>query len=210
VVRFLGLLSLLCAALPAYTKDFGVHGTTYPIEEQDLLVLIESKLRSMDPKTLEAHQEAVKKKMVESVRRPRPVKGITKAIATKKRYFDPSFTVEEDIFDGAGQLLHAKGTKINPLERINFLESWIFIDGDDEDQKNFALEEAKRHPKSKIILVQGTPGAQEEGVWFYFDQGGDLCRRMGIESVPTIVQQDESQPLISLREIGLEKKGAKS
>jgi conjugal transfer pilus assembly protein TraW len=191
-------------AISAAAKDLGVHGTTYPIQETDLLVHIESKLKSIGEEKLREHQEHIRNKMVARIKRPNPVKGITKTTASTTRYFDPTFVVEEDILDAEGHILHAKGKQFNPLDIAPFQETWFLIDGEDPAQQAFARKEAKNHKLPKVILVKGAPGAQEDGSWHYFDQFGEISEKLGITKVPSVVLQAADSKAIEIQEVYLE------
>ena len=49
-----------------------------------------------------------------------------------------------------------------------------------------------RPERAKPILTRGSPVELIEawGTWVYFDQGGYLVERFGIEALPAIVSQD--------------------
>lgn len=179
----------------AEAKDFGYLGETKEIIEPDLLEHITNKLAHMKEVDIITHQEKIKKQVIDKIKRPKAVSGITKAIEHSVRLHDPSFTVMEDIKDNLGNLIHAKGTTINPLNYLSFNETWIFIDGDDEEQ----LELARQYSNAKVILVNGSPGIQSNGEWHYFDQAGEICKQLNITKVPTVVRQ--SGKMIEINEI---------
>lgn len=205
----------------AQAKDFGIHGTISPIEEQDPIALIQQRLKEMEEKgEFEQHNKELQKKTKTAVERPKPVEGITKAEKGRIFYFDPTYVVKEDIKDHTGQIIYQKGSKINPLETVRLPYSLLFIDGDDVQQKNWAKEqiqkacdkgaEYKDFPKScpggnipKIILVKGAPLslAEEWAMPVYFDQAGNLTKKLGIKHIPTLVIQE--QKLLRIEEIYL-------
>ena len=63
------------------------------------------------------------------------------------------------------------------------------------------VEFAKNHskPNTKIILINGTPGPREDGLFYYFDQSGEICKQIGITKVPSTIKQNGS--LIEVNEI---------
>lgn len=178
-------------------KDLGTFGQIFPIEEQDMLELMQDKLKALGQEKLQIHQEKIKDKIVAQIKRPRAVSGITKATENNTRMFDPSFTVEEDIMDHLGNLIHAKGKIINPLDYVPFNEEWILIDGDDEEQRILA------HNYKMVILVNGAPGMQENGQFYYFDQFGEISKKLSITKVPSIIRQKDK--VIEIEEIALGK-----
>ncbi len=172
-------------------KNLGVHGVLHPLDEEDPIALIQQKLKKMEEKgELKKHNLHIQKRTKESVERPSPVEGISKATKSRRFTYDPTFTVAKDIKDHKGRVIHAKGTKINPLETVSMTENLIFIDGDDRQQKEWVL---KKHKKGKVrlILVKGAPLAlsEELGIPVYFDQGGLITKQLGIKHVPATVSQ---------------------
>ena len=168
-------------------RDFGIQGHIYPIQEENILKVIEARLEKID---LDKLNKELKEKTQKYVETPPSVKGITKAKAQDKkiRYYDPTYTNPEDIFDHNGLLIAPKGKRINPLEFTSLNQPLIFIDGDDEEQVAYALS----HIKAKIILVKGSPLKLQRAHkrWIYFDQAGFITNKLGIIEVPALVEQD--------------------
>lgn len=192
---------------PAISKDFGHMGNSYDIAEQDILAYIQEKLTKMGEATLLAHQKKISDKIVKQIKRPKPVAGITRALEDNIRLFDPSIIVEEDIRDAHGFIIHKAGTRINPLKYDSFNEQWVIIDGDDEEQEAFAIELLKSNEEkgklTKIILIKGEPGSKEEGLFYFFDQFGEISKKLNITKVPSIVRQADNQDLIEIKEVSL-------
>ena len=176
----------------AEARDFGVHGKIATIEERDPIVLIQSKLRTMEENgELERHNLELQKKTRAAIERPKPVEGISKATETRVFYYDPTYVVQEDIKDHQGKIIHSKGTRINPLETVSLSQGLLFFDGDDADQITFARKKLKES-SVKLILVKGAPLALSE-TWkvpVYFDQSGRLTKQLGIHHVPALVTQE--------------------
>lgn len=183
-----------------HAKDFGVRGKIAPIEEQDPIVLIQSKLKTMEERgELEQHNHELQKKTKAAIERPKPAEGLSKAIKTHIFYYDPTYIVPEDIKDHTGKIIHPKGTRLNPLETVSLSQELLFFDGDDADQVAFAREKLKEKSKEtlkessvKLILVKGAPLAlsEELKVPVYFDQSGLLIKKLGIHHVPALVIQE--------------------
>jgi conjugal transfer pilus assembly protein TraW len=176
----------------SFAKDFGIEGHVFPIIEESILDVIQKRLAKIDIEKLNRDMQEKTKAYVE---RPAPVSGITKAKDDKisVSYFDPSYTVPDNIYDHNNNLLHAAGKIINPLEHTSLTESLIFIDGDDAEQVETALSIRKqKQDKLKIILVKGSPLKlqREHKVWIYFDQAGFITTKLGIKEVPALVEQD--------------------
>jgi len=182
---------LFCNTVAA--RDFGTHGVIYPIEEEDPIVLIQQKLKVMEENgELKRHNIELQQKTKAAVERPKPVEGIIKATQARVFYFDPTYVVKEDLKDHQGHVFAKRGTKINPLETVSLSQNLLFFDGDDPEQKEYAQQKlSKEKEKLKLILVKGTPLAlsEEWRVPIYFDQGGLLTKKLGIQHVPALVTQ---------------------
>lgn len=176
----------------SYAKDFGVVGHSYEIIEQDIVGYIKEKLASYD---LEALNSKMKEQVKEMFDRPEPVSFISDAKENREYYYDPTFILEEDIRDHRGQLIHKKGTEINSLSKVPLGNVLIFINGDNEKQIEYALEEYKAlKEEARIILTGGSPTKlqkEHSDVVIYFDQFGFLTKKLGIKAVPALVKQDD-------------------
>ena len=205
----------------AHARELGVHGVIYPIQEEDPLQLIQQKLKGMEERgEIEQHNHALQMRTKAYVERPKPVEGIGKAIKSRVFTYDPTYVVSEDIKDHLGRVIHARGTKINPLETVSLSSDLLFINGDDLEQKAWAFcriqcsvssstglilgldprteDKIQKNNKVRLILVKGAPLAlsEEWGVLVYFDQGGFLCKKLGIKHVPAVVTQDKTRIIV--------------
>lgn len=181
----------VAVAKNSYSKDFRVVGHSYEILEKDIIEYIKEKLAHQD---LEALNHEMREKVKARLSSPEPVAGIANAKENREYYYDPTFILEEDIRDHKGQLIHAKGTEINPLSKVPLHNALIFINGDNEKQVEYAFAEYKaQNEKAKIILTSGSPTKlqkEHNDIWIYFDQFGALTKKLGIKAVPAIVKQD--------------------
>lgn len=175
---------------------------TYEIEEISLLEVILSKAKQ---KIENGEYENYKKQMLQSSKKylARPVGVVLpKATETLTRIFDPSITLQKDIYAGE-TLMHKRGTVINPLSIKPLAKKIIFIDGDDPQQVSFAIDIQKKSSMiDKIVLVRGSLKelSTKHQTRFYFDQQSSLpekkrmslVRQLGIKKVPSIVYQKNS------------------
>ncbi len=192
MIRFiLPLIALCLAVLPAQAqaRDYGQRGALFPIVERDLLEQIHSRLVAMERsgETARLNQE-LKRRTIARVNRPNPVPGLIKASESRNWMFDPTITLAADIRGAKGELIHAAGTRVNPLDSVKLRADLLFLDGDDPAQIEWALHE---NANAKLILVKGAPlelmKARQRR--FYFDQGGKLTEKFGITAVPARVRQ---------------------
>jgi conjugal transfer pilus assembly protein TraW len=194
MLKTLLALLLLLSSNIAVAKDYGIQGVTYEITEKDFLKELQEKLQEAQKSgKLAKFQDDVKKQMISSVNSPKAVEGITKATFAREWYFDPSVSKPTDLADQNGQVFYRAGTKVNPLDYMSFTKTLIFIDGDDEAQVRWALEQNKiKKSKTKIILVRGRviDLMRQKKVRLYFDQQGTLTTKFGIKAVPATVAQE--------------------
>lgn len=177
--------------------DLGTYGETFPIQEKNLLEVIKAKLqRLFESGQLQTHQKAIAEKAKDQLNRPLPVKEFTKTTHTRSFTYDPSITVPYALIDHKGQVFHAKGTKVNPLDTHAFRYPFLFVDGDDSEQVAWAIrqhQQAGVSHKPKIVLMQGAPLelSKQLNLPIYFDQAGVLINKLGIRQVPAKVSQKE-------------------
>ena len=182
-------LSLAILPTQAQARDYGQRGELFPIVERDLLEQIHSRLVQMEKsgETARLNQE-LKRRTIARVNRPNPVPGLTSAQESRNWIFDPTITLAHDIRGAQGELIHAAGTRVNPLDSVKLRSDLLFLNGDDPAQIRWALEQ---DAKAKLILVKGAPlelmKARQRR--FYFDQGGKLTEKFGIRAVPARVRQ---------------------
>lgn len=185
---------------PVPIEDKGRIGHTFEIQEESLLEVIQKKLKALEASgRMEGLQKEIQQKTKERLKHPLPVAGITRATHNQKSFFDPTFTVERDIQDHKGRLIHKKGKKLNPLDHFGFGIPLLFIDGDDASQVRWAVGN-----KGKIVLTSGSPIdlSHQFKREIFFDQGGSLCRQLNITQVPTRVTQEGTRLLVESFNVG--------
>ena len=190
----------LAFAAHVQARDFGQMGETFPIIEQDLLATIESRLKNLQSSgKLAALEAQMRNQAIASVRRPKSVEGISAATRKHAWLFDPSTIVENDITDTKGNMIAARGQRVNPMTFVKLTQDLVFIDGRDKAQVDWAV--AGWSPlKAKINFVDGSPFDLMKPYQrrFFFDQGGQLTARFGIRHTPAIVTS--AGDMLSIRE----------
>ncbi len=179
--------------------DYGQMGQTFPIIEADLLTTIETRLRTLEANGgIERLQREMQEQAVASVRRPKRVDGMTPATTRREWLLDPSIVTEDDIVDAKGNLIAARGTRVNPLDMVQLRQALVFVDGDNAAELQWALR-TWSDTAAKIIFVAGSPFDAMKP-WqrrFYFDQGGTLTTKFGIRHTPAVVSAAGSSLKIS-------------
>jgi conjugal transfer pilus assembly protein TraW len=200
----LALLFLLFSK-SAVATDLGIHGVTYQIKEKSLLEEIQEKLQEAKKDgRLDKFQNGVKKQMLDQANNPEPVDGILKATSSREWLYDPSISWPDDLKDQNGKVFYRAGTKVNPLDKISLTRALLFIDGSDESQVKWALDQYnRRKSKAKIILVKGRiiDLMKKKKVRLYFDQTGFLVKKFSIKAVPASVEQEGK--MLRVKEVAL-------
>ena len=116
-------------------KDYGVRGNLFNIAEISIMKEIASKLKAAEKNgSLAKLQEKFTNKVKQKVLHPNSVEGIVKARQYRSWTYNPTYTQTTDIKDGKGRIIVAAGTSVNALEKLQWGNPLIFIDGDDESQ----------------------------------------------------------------------------
>lgn len=180
LLRVLFLLANL--ATPPSIKDYGVHGRTFPIEEENLIEHIQSRIQNTG-------EERFQKYCVETYKEPQAVVGLIDASVHAIHYFDPTIITKVDIRDGEDRIIITKGSSYNPLEFFSLAQDLLFFDGDQKEHVQWARSMGK---ESKWILVKGKPFQLEEQENYpvYFDQRGLLVQKLSIKAIPAKVTQE--------------------
>ncbi len=196
----LSLFMSICAASccvnssNAYSKDFGVWGTTFPILEEDLQeVILKRAQKRLQGGNLKKLQEDQILKVKKSIQAPKSGFSLPRAIRTSVRYYDPTYILGRDLFDEKRRVFAKKGTTITPLKRVSLSSKLLFLNANDKKQRAWLEGFIKENIKPlKIILVEGNPIELEDALRqpVYFDQAGVLIKKLSIRQVPTIVSQE--------------------
>ena len=184
------LAVLLEAAYPVSAKDLGVWGEVWPIEESDLLVQVEDALKYLEASgELARMNKEARARARERLESPPSVPGIVPATEPRTWLYDPAIIVAEDVVGPGGALIAAAGTRIEPLELRPMTWTLLFIDGTRDVEVQWALAQAA---PTRIILLAGRPFdlARRHRRAFYFDQGGTLTERFGLEATPVRMRQE--------------------
>ncbi|WP_257970401.1 type-F conjugative transfer system protein TraW [Vibrio parahaemolyticus] len=186
----------------AGAKDLGRIGATFPIGEIDMLVWIKQRLKGFEQSgKLASMQQEFAQRVAESVETPPPL-TLTTTTTPSSFFVDPSLTLARDLSDAKGQIFAKAGIRINPFDtntwpeqsrppnQFEYSHVLIFFDARDEQQIAFAQTFESTKP-IKLVLTGGSPNAVAERLnsRIYFDQQGDLSKKMHIKAVPSLVEQ---------------------
>lgn len=177
------IVALLCVTQIA-AKDLGTFGATFTIQEEDLLVILKTRLakKKMDE---QANLE-LKKAFIKKIESPKG-RFLPRATRQSIHEYDPTLNLNEDIKDHQGVVIASKGTCINPLDQTPLRTALLFFDGNDPEQLEWAKKE-----KGVWILTTGAPLEIEnrENRPVYFDQSAYLTSKLNIKALPAKVIQE--------------------
>ena len=196
-------LSFILLIENSFAEDKGVFGAVFEIVEDDIVELIQGKLKRLhETGDLDSIKKKIQNEIVKGIREPDSIKGIGRTSTPRKFVFDPTIELNEDLKDNKGKIFAKAGSRYNPLDYINMTKPLIFIDGTDEDQVIWAKLKLIKHKYGKLILISGKPLKLQERLKrdVYFDQYGKITTKLGITQVPTIVYQEEGQKVLTVSE----------
>ena len=110
ILGSLFLATIMAALSPLYAREFASLGTTFAIEETSFLEMLHKRLQDAEASgKLEEMEAEAKKRIQKQVLYPKTVSGIKKTEVSRHFYYDPTLTVEDDIKDHRGVVIHHKG-----------------------------------------------------------------------------------------------------
>jgi len=180
-------------------------GPSYPIREPDMLEEVQGRLKALEKsgRMRELQQEGIARSR-QSIESPKAVTGLTRTDKPRTFYMDPSWRVPRDIATPDGQIIARAGDVVNPLDYVPLSNHLFFFDQRDPNQVRKAAAILKRYEgKVKPILVAGEP-LKLTRQWkrqVYFDQGGYLVKRFGIQQIPALVSQDAARKRLRIDEM---------
>jgi len=187
------VLSIAWVRIASAGTDLGVIGQTYEIAEPSMLESIHAKLEAAKENgELAKIEKDMKARFIAYANRPRGV-SLPRTKTQTVRYFDPTVRLAQSIKDHEGNVLWPAGTSVNPLDYVAMSQQWIFFNADDPDQAAWARTYMERYPEQVLLILTQGPVLKLMETWgvrLYFDQGGKLVERFGIETLPSVISQD--------------------
>lgn len=188
-----GLLGLAIAAHASSSVEY--FGATFTIAEEDAIVQIQNNLKKQEASgALAKKQQMLIDRNTNKAQYIEPVSGLIRATKDSIHYIDPTFTLDENIYDHEGNIVAMAGAKVNPLSVMPIKERMFFFDGDDPSQVEMAITLSSDFKNGLFfmpILVKGKwrDLSKQLKRAVYFDQKGVLSRKFEITAVPALVSQ---------------------
>lgn len=174
---------LLVTAAQGEARMLGQVGALYPIAERDALEEIEERVRRVDwDKVLTSPRPA----------NYRPQNPVHLMPARQNRIYliDPSYRLEQDLFDGQGRVLYPAGYTFNPLDFLTEVPRLVVIDGNNPLHLDWLeqLPDFAGDPQTLLLITDGDTNAISQRLQrriFYVDQV--TAERLSLSFVPCIM-----------------------
>jgi conjugal transfer pilus assembly protein TraW len=178
--------------------DLGSRGTTSEILEEDLIVAMQRKFNEFD-------WDGGMRRAQDRFWRIQAVQPVVEARRNRRRLFDPSVEVQDDLVTAAGTVLMRKGDRINPLESMPLDDTILVFDGTNEAHLKWVDEQLKVVSTKNYWLVTTQVDVEKDNGWgsftsmmerfndrVFFLLPGQM-ERMGLERVPSRITQAGNQ-----------------
>lgn len=188
--------------------DLGQQGEIFEIAEPDMIKVMMARASAID-------WEGKKEAALARVWLNQPFEPLGKATDTITRELDLSVMVTQDMKDADGNIIHAAGTVINPLEIMPFTQVMMIFDPLDEEERK-VIELQKRaweqeHPGgiisflvTRIDRAKGWDSYKEITDWLdtpIYLLTPEVKARWQLRVTPSIVTADNDKKVFLVEEI---------
>ena len=180
----------LLPASPAYGKNLGTIGMTYPIVEPDLVEEIKA---SIDYEKLA--------KVMEEHRQNYQAKDIY-ALPTVKRdrtfFVDMTYTLDHDIANENGEIMYPRGLTWNPLDYVSLPGGLVVINSEDRKQVEWFLKSPyNKNRQIKLLISAGFAAPlikQLDRPVFYLTK--TIADRLQLAAAPCVITQNGKKMMV--------------
>lgn len=186
-------------------KDLGVFGRVWDIVEIDIRDLLIASAARADLSKVQDELEKAAERYMDSL--PKRPMGVVES--TETRWLDPSFVLDDDIRapmrnaqgDWEWGVLHAKGTRFNPLSMQRPFNAMLFFDGSSEEQVAFVRDILAKYP-GKTMPVEAT-GANPEKLAVsmgvpVFSLSETMMQRFRVTATPSLLYAGDGAHALEL------------
>ena len=180
----------LLPASPAFGKNFGTIGMTYPIVEPDLVEEIKASIDYEKlAKVMEEHRQSYKAKDIY-------------ALPTVKRdrtfFVDMTYTLDNDIANENGEIMYQRGLTWNPLDYVSLPGGLVVINSEDAKQVEWFLKSPyNRNRQIKLLISAGFAAPlmkQLDRPVFYLTK--TIADRLQLAAAPCVITQNGKKMMV--------------
>jgi conjugal transfer pilus assembly protein TraW len=184
------------------TGDLGKYGTTYEIAEVDLIEVMKERAGKLDGRKI---QERMTKQFWTNYK----FTALTPAQKDKKLIYDPSITVQEDIFTPDGKVIARAGQKFNPLDSIPFTKKIVVFNATRKNEVDYVISLQRQSKKESHGLILMTTEVQRDTGWEHLQEvqshfdypvymlNANIAKRFHIMHTPTVIHADTDHFIIT-------------
>jgi conjugal transfer pilus assembly protein TraW len=175
--------------------DLGQRGPVLNIPEESLIAMMKRRFLALD-------LEAEKERTIRTYWDRADLNTLPVAREDRVRRIDPSIVIPRDMRDGEGNLIHAAGKRINPLEIREFTRRLIIIDPTRQSEREWLDALPSVDGKRDVLMITDI---DREAGWAGFESIGerferrpylltdDVQQRFGIQATPTLVTASDER-----------------
>jgi len=212
----LTLLLILILCSQAHALVVGREGVTYPIKEKDMLEVIHNRLSEVDLQKLQEDIQAALREEVKTFRLRDAVSGLPPATKGRQYRVDLTYTVPQDIKDLHGNVIYAKGHKLNPLkvlsdQGISYPLMLLVINGEREAELEWFTQSQFDNERVKILITDGYPyqlGERLKRPVYHLTTA--IKERFRIQETPSLVYWPLKSEYLAVRTIPVAEPEAKT
>ncbi|MCJ7603928.1 MAG: hypothetical protein MUO63_20835 [Desulfobulbaceae bacterium] len=185
---FILILGLLLAS-PAYGKNLGTIGMTYPVVESDLVEEIKASIDYEKlAKVMEEHRQNYKAKDIY-------------ALPTAKRdrtfFVDMTYTLNHDIPGENGEIMYQRGLTWNPLDYVSPPELVVINSEDAKQVEWFEKSPYYKNRQIKLLISAGFAAPlikQLDRPVFYLTK--TIADRLQLAAAPCVITQNGKKMMV--------------
>lgn len=167
-------------------------GQTWEFAEENFLDAIQDHIhnnKDMINQKIEAFRGSMKERAANF--KPKGVENLPRAKEDRVFYPDMIYVNEQDIIDHRGVMLYPKGYAFNPLRYIHLPYSIAVVDGTDQEQLQWLVDQNMTdNLRYKILITDGKFGEISkqlgQAVFFYTKE---VHERFQLKAVPSLIYQ---------------------
>ena len=188
--KFFILIFGLLLVYPAYGKNLGTFGVTYPIVEPDLVEEIKASIDYEKlAKVMEENRQNYKAKDIYAL----PTAGRDRTF-----FVDMTYTLDHDILGENGEIMYQRGLTWNPLDYVSLPGGLVVINSEDVKQVEwFVKSPYNKNRQIKLLISAGLAAPlikQLNRPVFYLTK--TIADRLQLAAVPCVITQNGKKMMV--------------